>query len=122
MERERPTRMEREGFSRARVYRAKEFAELAGVTVRTLHHYDRLGLLEPSARTASGYRLYTDRDLVRLEQIVVLKFVGLPLEQIRRLLDRPASPTGHGGDERREETLIAVGRSSDATERRVGCC
>jgi DNA-binding transcriptional MerR regulator len=96
MEHEGSTRMEREGFSRARVYRAKEFAELAGVTVRALHHYDRLGLLKPSARTASGYRLYTDRDLVRLEQIVVLKFVGLPLEQIRRLLARPASPSLDG--------------------------
>src|SRR5262249_53961319 len=87
---------EREGVSRARVYRAKEFAELAGVTVRALHHYDRLGLLKPSARTASGYRLYTDQDLVRLEQIVVLKFVGLPLEQIRRLLGRPAWPPRDG--------------------------
>ncbi len=73
------------------VYRAQEFAELAGVTVRALHHYDRLGLLKPSGRTNSGYRLYTDRDLVRLEQIVVLKFLGLPLKQIRTLLDKPAS-------------------------------
>jgi MerR family transcriptional regulator, thiopeptide resistance regulator len=72
----------------ASVYQANEFAELAGVTVRALHHYDRLGLLKPSGRTNSGYRLYTDRDLVRLEQIVVLKFLGLPLKQIRTLLDR----------------------------------
>jgi DNA-binding transcriptional MerR regulator len=70
------------------VYRAQEFADLAGVTVRALHHYDRLGLLKPSGRTHSGYRLYTNRDLVRLEQIVVLKFLGLPLKQIRTLLDR----------------------------------
>jgi DNA-binding transcriptional MerR regulator len=73
------------------VYRAQEFAELAGVTVRALHHYDRLGLLKPSGRTNRGYRLYTDRDLVRLEQIVVLKFLGLPLKQIRTLLDRSGS-------------------------------
>jgi MerR family transcriptional regulator, thiopeptide resistance regulator len=70
------------------VYHAHEFASRAGVTVRALHHYDRLGLLKPSGRTGSGYRLYTDRDLVRLEQIVVLKFLGLPLKQIRDLLDR----------------------------------
>ncbi|HEV2446024.1 MAG TPA: MerR family transcriptional regulator [Candidatus Sulfopaludibacter sp.] len=63
-----------------------EFAELAGVTVRTLHHYDRLGLLKPGRRTASGYRLYSERDFARLEQIVVLKFLGLPLQEIRRLL------------------------------------
>ena len=44
------------------------------VTVRTLHDSDRLGLLKPSRRSASGYRLYTDHDLARLEQIVVLKY------------------------------------------------
>jgi DNA-binding transcriptional MerR regulator len=74
--------------ARPAVYRIREFATLAGVTVRALHHYDRLGLLEPSGRSKSGYRLYRDRDLVRLEQIVVLKFLGLPLKQIGRLLKR----------------------------------
>src|SRR6058998_1123146 len=72
-----------------RTYRAQEFAELAGVTVRTLHHYDRLGLLKPG-RTQAGYRVYRDRDLERLEQIVALKFLGLPLKQIKTLLDRDA--------------------------------
>jgi len=69
-------------------YQPHEFAKRAGVTIRALHHYDRLGLLEPSGRTAAGYRLYTDRDLVRLEQIVALKFIGFPLSQIRELLNR----------------------------------
>lgn len=68
-----------------RMYRVNEFAEMAGVTVRALHHYDRLGLLRPG-RTGSGYRLYGERDLARLEQIVVLKFLGLPLKEIRQLL------------------------------------
>ena len=67
------------------MYRVNEFAEMAGVTVRALHHYDRLGLLRPG-RTGSGYRLYGQRDLGRLEQIVVLKFLGLPLKEIRQLL------------------------------------
>jgi DNA-binding transcriptional MerR regulator len=75
------------------VYRVHEFAERAGVTVRALHHYDRLGLLTPARRSAGGYRLYTDRDLGRLEQIVVLKFLGLPLKEIRRvLLDEGSLP------------------------------
>jgi MerR family transcriptional regulator, thiopeptide resistance regulator len=69
------------------LYRASEFAELTGVTVRALHHYDRLGLLKPSGRTASGYRLYGERDFVRLQQIVTLKFIGLPLKQIKTILD-----------------------------------
>jgi MerR family transcriptional regulator, thiopeptide resistance regulator len=69
-------------------YTAREFAELAGVTVRTLHHYDRLGLLKPKKRTRAGYRLYRLADLERIEQIVALKFLALPLAEIRRVLDR----------------------------------
>jgi DNA-binding transcriptional MerR regulator len=72
------------------VYRAKEFASLAGVTVRALHHYDRLGLLRPKQRSEAGYRLYGLRDFARLEQIVVLKFLGMPLKQIGRLLEPEA--------------------------------
>ena len=71
-----------------RTYQPHEFAKRAGVTIRALHHYDRVGLLKPSGRTAAGYRLYTDRDLIRLEQIVALKFIGFPLSQIRELLNR----------------------------------
>lgn len=70
-----------------RAYRVREFADLAGTTVRALHHYDRLGLLNPR-RTDAGYRLYQSRDLERLEQITALKFLGIPLKQIKELLDR----------------------------------
>src|SRR6476469_425938 len=70
------------------VYQTQELAELAGVTVRTLHHYDRIGLLKPAARSAAGYRLYSESDLRRLEQIVILKFLGLPLKQVKDALDR----------------------------------
>src|SRR5579859_5789450 len=69
------------------MYRVSDFAEKAGVTVRTLHHYDRLGLLKPSGRTEAGYRLYGEGDFARLQQIVTLKFIGLPLRQIKDLLD-----------------------------------
>jgi DNA-binding transcriptional MerR regulator len=68
-------------------YRIREFAELAGVTVRALHHYDRLGLLTPR-RTPTGYRVYDTKDLETLEQIVALKFIGLPLDKIKLLLRR----------------------------------
>jgi MerR family transcriptional regulator, thiopeptide resistance regulator len=71
------------------LYRVHEFAQIAGVTVKALHHYDRLGLLKPR-RTGSGYRIYVEQDLARLEQIVALKFLGLPLKQIKILLDRDA--------------------------------
>jgi MerR family transcriptional regulator, thiopeptide resistance regulator len=66
-------------------YRIGEFAKLAGVTVRALHHYDRIGLLKPQ-RGSSGYRLYQLEDLVRLEQIAALKFLGIPLQEIKLLL------------------------------------
>lgn len=65
--------------------RVNAFAALAGVTVRALHHYDRIGLLRPQ-RSASGYRLYGRRELERLEQIVALRFIGVPLKQIGPLL------------------------------------
>ena len=74
--------------SEERLYRASEFAALTGVTVRALHHYDRAGLLRPTRRTAAGYRLYGARDFARLQQILTLKFIGLPLEEIKRLLER----------------------------------
>jgi DNA-binding transcriptional MerR regulator len=72
-------------------YRVHEFADLAGVTVKALHHYDRLGLLKP-ARTRAGYRAYTAAHLARLEQIIALKSLGIPLKQIRSILDREPLP------------------------------
>jgi len=73
----------------SKTYQIQQFAELTGVTVKALHHYDRLGLLKPQ-RAYSGYRLYVERDLERLEQIVALKFLGFPLQEIKTVLDRPA--------------------------------
>jgi DNA-binding transcriptional MerR regulator len=88
-------------------YQTQEFAKLAGVTVRTLYHYDHIDLLKPSRRTESGYRLYSHRDLARLEQIVVLKFLGLPLSEIRDLLqDVTALP----GTLRRQQRMLAQKR------------
>jgi MerR family transcriptional regulator, thiopeptide resistance regulator len=85
--------MKEKSKARTAMHRASEFADLAGVTVRTLHHYDRLGLLKP-LRNGSGYRLYRESDLERLEQIVALKFLRLPLKDIRDLLesDTPELP------------------------------
>jgi DNA-binding transcriptional MerR regulator len=85
---------------------------MAGVTVRTLHHYDRLGLLKPVARSESGYRLYRIADLERLEQIVVLKFLGLPLKRIRDVLDQ------HGATSL-PETLRRQHRTLEEKRRRL---
>lgn len=73
-----------------------EVAALAGVTVRTLHHYDRIGLLSPSGRTASGYRQYSAADVDRLHQVLVYRALGFPLEEVAALLDDPdADPLEH---------------------------
>ncbi|MFO0744395.1 MAG: MerR family transcriptional regulator [Myxococcota bacterium] len=61
-------------------------AGLARISVRALHHYDALGLLRPSGRTQAGYRLYTDADLERLQQVLFHRELGFPLEEIRRIL------------------------------------
>jgi DNA-binding transcriptional MerR regulator len=65
-------------------------ARMASVTVRTLHHYDEIGLLTPSGRSTAGYRLYADTDLRRLHQILLFRELGFSLEAIGRLLDDPA--------------------------------
>jgi DNA-binding transcriptional MerR regulator len=70
-------------------YRIGEFAALTGVSIRALHHYDRIGLLAPSARSETGYRLYAQRDLLRLQQVLTLRYLGFPLGAIKDLLARP---------------------------------
>jgi DNA-binding transcriptional MerR regulator len=67
---------------------------MAGVTVRTLHHYDRIGLLSPSGRSASGYRLYAPDDLDRLHQVLLYRELGFSLEDVAALLD-DADPVEH---------------------------
>jgi MerR family transcriptional regulator, thiopeptide resistance regulator len=76
-------------MAKKRTYLVSEVAALSGVTVRALHHYDELGLLRPSGRSAAGYRLYRDDDLLRLQQILIGRELGLSLEAIRRSLDDP---------------------------------
>jgi DNA-binding transcriptional MerR regulator len=70
-------------------YRVSEFAALAGVSIKTLHHYDRIGLLQPR-RSNAGYRLYSPLDLERLQTITTLKLLGFSLPDIRRILSRPS--------------------------------
>ncbi|MBC9784250.1 MerR family transcriptional regulator [Heliobacterium chlorum] len=70
-------------------YKVKDVAETAGVSVRTLHHYDQIGLLKPTSTTDSGYRLYTDQDLERLQQIMFLKELDFSLQEVREILDTP---------------------------------
>jgi DNA-binding transcriptional MerR regulator len=77
-------------MSRRQGHTVGEVARLARVSVRALHHYDEIGLLEPSGRTESGYRLYTDRDLERLQQALFFRELGFALEDVTRILRDPS--------------------------------
>ena len=95
-------------------FRIQEFAKLAGVTVRALHHYDRLKLLSPAHRSERGYRLYCHEDIGRLERILALRYVGLPLREIAALLNTPV-------DRGAEPLLVTLARQRAALgERRDG--
>ena len=109
-------------------YQVHEFAQLAGVTVRTLHHYDRLGILR-AHRNQSGFRVYTDADFERLENIIALKFIGLPLKQIRVVLGGDKQELGCAlrtqlgaleEKKRRLEAVINTVRSAEAALRSGG--
>ncbi len=67
-------------------FTVKQVARMAGISVRALHHYDELGLLRPAQRTAAGYRLYGQRELLLLQQVLLYRELELPLEQIRKLI------------------------------------
>ena len=76
-------------MSKRHTYTVQQLARLAGVSVRTLHHYDHVGLLKPSARTAAGYRQYGEADLLRLQQILFFRELDFPLTDIQAILDQP---------------------------------
>ena len=77
-------------------YSVGQVADLAGVTIRTLHHYDEIGLLSPSGRSAAGYRIYEEPDLERLQQILFYRELGFALEEIAAIVDDPhTDAVGH---------------------------
>lgn len=71
-----------------KTWQVKEFSELAKISVRTLHHYDEIGLLTPSLRSSNGYRLYSEKDLIKLERIIALKYFGFDLKHITELVGK----------------------------------
>ena len=90
----------------------KETARLSGVSVRTLHYYDEIGLLRPAEVTQAGYRLYGERELLRLQQILLFRELEFPLKEIMPLLeggDRPEQCAG--------KTEVPVGTEAGAAFR-----
>ncbi len=86
-------------------YSVGQVADLAGVTIRTLHHYDEIGLLSPSGRSAAGYRIYEEPDLERLQRILFYRELGFALEGIATIVDDPR--TDAVGHLRRQRGLLA---------------
>ncbi|MFK7967580.1 MAG: MerR family transcriptional regulator [Rickettsiaceae bacterium] len=73
----------------------KDLSKLTGVSVQTLHHYDRIDLLKPSLRLSNGYRMYSEKDLLQLQQIIALKFFGFELRRIKVLLSSSSKALEH---------------------------
>ena len=91
-------------------YSVGDVARLAGVTVRALHHYDEVGLLQPSGRSAAGYRQYSGRDLERLQQVLCYRELGFSLDDIAVILDESA-PDDIDHLQRQHELLLGrIGR------------
>jgi len=103
-------------------YTVRQLAQLAGVSVRTLHYYDQVGLLKPGRRTANGYRVYTEKAVLPLQQIMFYRELGFSLEEIRDIMkgpdyDVPGALRGHRGlmlkkAERIDELLATVDRTT----------
>ena len=93
-------------------YLVGEVARLSHVSVRTLHHYDAIGLLTPSARSPAGYRQYSGTDLQRLQQILFYRELGFALEEIAGILADPAA--GTDDHLRRQHRLLRERRARDA--------
>ncbi|MEV5611562.1 MerR family transcriptional regulator [Streptomyces sp. NPDC052225] len=100
-------------------YSVGQVAGFAGVTVRTLHHYDEIGLLVPSERNHAGHRRYSEQDLDRLQQVLFYRELGFPLDEVQTLLDDPQTdPRAHL--KRQHDVLVArierLQKMADAVE------
>jgi DNA-binding transcriptional MerR regulator len=93
-----------------------QVADELGVTVRTLHHYDEIGLLSPSERSRAGYRLYTEADLERLQAVVVYRRLGFALDEIGALLDATGADREDHLRRQRTAVMTRLGEMQDLVE------
>ena len=103
------------------MFTVKQLSSLAGVTPRTLHHYDQIGLLKPSQVGENGYRYYGEESLLRLQQILFYRELDLPLDEIRKIMGRRdfdalAALENHKQElEKRIESLLGLIETVDNT-------
>ncbi len=102
----------------------KDLSKITGVTVQTLHHYDHIDLLKPSVRRPNGYRLYSEGDLLKLQQIIALKFFGFELIQIKTLLKGDVDMADHFAMQAQflEEKAKTLSEASQTLKRILSDC
>ncbi|MFF2509007.1 MerR family transcriptional regulator [Streptomyces sp. NPDC058067] len=103
-------------------YSVGQVSALAGITVRTLHHYDRTGLLSPGERSRAGYRLYSDADLARLQQILFYRELGFSLDETAAILTDPeanALDRLRARQRRLRDEIARLQRLAEVTERAI---
>ena len=112
----------RKGGGKGMGYSVGQVAAFAGVTVRTLHHYDKAGLLSPGERSPAGYRYYSDADLARLQQILFYRELDFPLDEIAVILQDPeANALDHlrGRQRKLSEEIARLQRLAEVAERAI---
>jgi DNA-binding transcriptional MerR regulator len=102
--------MDDERKEKMKYFRSGEFARKAGVTIRTIRYYDRIGLLKPAAYSESGQRLYDELEYARLQQILTLKLIGLSLDEIKRLLTTDRAEIEHLLERQKQVLSAQVGQ------------
>ena len=88
----------------------KEISNITGISVRTLHYYDEIGLLKPTNKSDAGYRLYDDKALEQLQQILFFREFDIPLKEIKAVMENPALARNHILKMQREMLLTKIKR------------
>ena len=92
----------------------KEISNITGISVRTLHYYDEIGLLEPTDKSDAGYRLYDDKALERLQQILFFREFDIPLKEIKAVMENPALDRNHILQMQRKMLMAKIERKATA--------
>ena len=85
-------------------------ARLAGISVRTIHHYDEIGLVSPDGHSDAGYRLYSRRNIARLQEVLFFRELGLGLADIRRIIEEPGYSRGKALESHKEQLIAQSSR------------
>ena len=99
-------------MAKGRTYQVKEVSRITGISVRALHYYEEIGLLVPSGRTNAGYRFYSDNDLLRLQQILIGRELGMPLQEIKCSLNDPNFDRRAALEKQRKEIATRAERAA----------